>query len=95
MNGGKINEQIGHDEVTRGQKLLRDREEIEMIDTDADACSEKDKLSKHSNYLLNMMWKTMQEDKMERERIRRETEEKLERLERKKKQKVKELGGLL
>jgi hypothetical protein len=54
-----------------GQKLLRDKKEIEMSDTDADACSEKDKLSNHSNDLLNIKWKKMLEDKIERERIRR------------------------
>jgi len=49
-----------------------------MNDTDADACSETKKLPNLSNNLLNMMWKTMQEEKMERERIRRETGEKQE-----------------
>jgi predicted nuclease with TOPRIM domain len=33
-------------------------------------------LPNHSNNFLNMIWKTMQEEKIERERIRRETEEK-------------------
>jgi len=75
VSGGEINEQVGQNEVTLGQKLLRDKEEIEMSDTDIDACSDKDKLSNHSNDLLNMMWKTMQEDEIERERIRRQTEE--------------------
>jgi hypothetical protein len=93
MNGGEINEQIGQDEVTGGQKLLRDRKEIEMSDTAADACSEKDKLSNRSNDLLNMTWKMMEEDKIEQERIRRETDEKKERIEGEKKQKVKELEG--
>jgi hypothetical protein len=37
---------------------------------DADACSETDKLTDHSNDLLNMIWKTMQEDKIERNRGR-------------------------
>jgi hypothetical protein len=44
--------------------------------TNADACNVIDKLPNHSNDLLNMIWKTMQEEKKERERIRRETEEK-------------------
>ena len=44
MNGGEINEKVGQDEVTVGQKLLRDKEEIEMSDTDTDAWSEKEKL---------------------------------------------------
>jgi hypothetical protein len=93
MNGEEIREQVGQDEVTGEQKLLRDMEEIEMSDTDADTCSEKDKLSNHSNDLLNMLRKTMQEDEIERERIKRETEEKQEGLKGKKKQKLKELGG--
>ena len=42
MDGGEINEQAGQDEVTVGQKLLRDKEEIEMNDIDSDACSEKE-----------------------------------------------------
>ena len=42
MDGGEINEQAGQDEVTVGQKLLRDKEEIEMSDIDSDACSEKE-----------------------------------------------------
>ena len=93
MNDGEINEQIGQDKVTGGQKLLRDREGIEMSDTAADACSDRNKLSDHNNDLLNMIWKTMEEDKIEQERIRRETEEKQGRLEGKKKQKVEELEG--
>jgi len=47
-----------------------------MSDTDAEACSETDKLPNHSNDLLNMLWKTMQEYKIEQERLRQETEEK-------------------
>jgi len=43
---------------------------------DTEACSETDKLPNHSNDLLNMIWKTLQEDKIEQERIRQETEEK-------------------
>jgi hypothetical protein len=35
-----------------------------------------------------MIWKTMEEDKIEQERIRRKTDEEQERLEGKKKQKV-------
>ena len=93
MNDGEINEQIGQDKVTGGQKLLRDREGIEMSDIAVDACSDKNKLSDHSNDLLNMIRKTMEEDKIEQERIRRETEEKQGRLEGKKKQKVEELEG--
>lgn len=49
-----------------------------MNDTDADACSETEKLPNHSNDLLKMIWKAMQEEKIERERIRRETGEKQE-----------------
>jgi hypothetical protein len=85
MNGGEINEQVVQDEVTVVQKLLRDKEDIELSDTDADVCSEKDKLSNHSNDLLNMIWKTTQEDKIERERIRLETEEKRKKIRRGKK----------
>jgi hypothetical protein len=48
-----------------GQNQLRDGEEIEMSDNDADACSETDKLLNHSNGLLNMIWKMMQEGKIE------------------------------
>ena len=78
INGGEINKQIGQDEVTGEEKEFRDGEEYGMNDTDADACSETKKLQNHSNDLLNMIWKTMQEEKIERERIRRETEEKQE-----------------
>lgn len=42
----------------------------------------KDKLPNHSNDLLNMIWKTLQEDKIEQERIRQETEEKQEKIRR-------------
>ena len=49
-----------------------------MNDTDADACSETEKLPNHSNDLLKMIWKAMQEEKIEWERIRRETGEKQE-----------------
>jgi len=76
VNSGEINEQVGQDEVTEGQKQLRDGQEIEMSDTDAEARSLTDKLPHHSNDLLNMIWKMMQEDKIEQERIRQETEEK-------------------
>lgn len=76
INSGEINEQIGQDEVTGGQKQFRDGEEYGR--NDADACSETRKLPNHSNDILNVMWKTMQEEKIERERIRRETEEKQE-----------------
>lgn len=42
-NGGwEINEQVGQDEVTVGQKLLREKEEIEMSDTDSETPSEKE-----------------------------------------------------
>jgi hypothetical protein len=78
MNSGEMKEQLGQDEVTGGQKQLRDGEEIEMSDNDADACSETDKLPNYSNDLLNMIWKKMQEDTIERDRVRRETEEKKE-----------------
>jgi hypothetical protein len=63
MNSGKINYQIG--QLLRGgwQKQLRDGEEIEMSDTNAEACNVTDKLPNHSNDLLNMIWKTMQEKK--------------------------------
>jgi len=47
-----------------------------MSDIDAEACSLTDKLPNHSNDLLHMIWKMMQEDKIEQERIRQETEEK-------------------
>jgi len=78
LNSGEINEQVGQDDVTGGQKRFRDGEEYVMNDTDADACSETDKLPNHSNDLLNMIWKMMQEEKIEQERIRQETEEKQE-----------------
>lgn len=77
-NIGGINEQVGQYDVTGGQKQFRDEEEYGMNDTNADACSETKKLPNLRNNLLNMMWKTMQEEKTERERIRRETEEKQE-----------------
>jgi hypothetical protein len=76
INSGEINEQVGQDNVTGGQKRFRDGEEYVM--NDADACSETEKLPNHSNDLLNMIWKMMQEEKIERERIRQETEEKQE-----------------
>jgi hypothetical protein len=37
---------------------------------------ETEKLPNHSNDLLNMIWKMMQEEKIAWERIRQETEEK-------------------
>jgi hypothetical protein len=55
INSGEINEQVGQDEVTVGQNQLGDGEEIKMSGTDADACSETDKLLNHSNGLLNMI----------------------------------------
>jgi hypothetical protein len=82
INSGEINEQVGHDEGTEGQKQLRDGQEIEMSDTDAESCSETDILPNHSNDLLNMIWKMMQEDKIEQERIRQEAEEKQEKVRR-------------
>jgi len=78
INSGEINEQVGQDDVTGGQKQFRDGEEYVMNDTDADACSETEKLPNHSNDLLNMIWKMMQEEKIEWERIRQETEQKQE-----------------
>jgi hypothetical protein len=49
-----------------------------MNDTDADACSETEKLPNHNNDLLSIIWKMMQEEMIEWERIRQETEEKQE-----------------
>jgi hypothetical protein len=91
INSGEINEHVGQDEVTEGQKQLRDGQEIEMSNTDAEACSETDKLPNRSNDVLNMIWKTMQKVQIEQERIRQETEESKKRLEEKIKQKVKEI----
>jgi hypothetical protein len=48
-------------------------------DTDNDVCNEIKKLPGNGSDLLKLMWKSKQEDKIERERIRRETEEKHER----------------
>jgi uncharacterized FlaG/YvyC family protein len=47
-----------------------------MSDNDPDACSETDKLPNPSNDLLNVIWKTMQDDKIDQDRSRLETEEK-------------------
>jgi len=93
INSGELNEQVEQDEVTEGHKRLRDGQEIEISErpSDAEARSETDKLPNHSNDLLNMMWETLQEDKIEQERIGQETEEKQQRLEGKIKQKVKEI----
>jgi hypothetical protein len=66
INSGEINEQVGQDEVTGGYKQFRD----EMNGIDADACSETEKLPNHSNNLLNVIWKTMLEEKIEWERMR-------------------------
>jgi ribonuclease HI len=49
-----------------------------MSDTDANSCNETDKPPYHNKELLNKIWEIMQEEKIERERIRRKTEEKLE-----------------
>jgi hypothetical protein len=49
-----------------------------LSDTDNDVCNEIKKWPINGSNLLKLMWKTMQEDKIERERIRRETEEKHE-----------------
>jgi hypothetical protein len=78
VNSGEINKQVGQGEVTGRQKQIKDGEEYGMKDTHADACSETEKLPNHSNDLLNMIWKTMREEKIEQERIRRETDEKQE-----------------
>ena len=48
-------------------------------------CSETDKLPNPSNDLLNMIWKMMQEGKVEQDRGRIETEEKQEKNRRKQK----------
>jgi hypothetical protein len=42
--------------------------EIEMSDTDADLCSETDKLPNPTNDLLNTIWKMIHQDKMEEDR---------------------------
>ena len=76
-----------------GQKQLRDGEEIEMNGTDAYACTETDKLSNHSDDLLNMIWKTMQEDKIELKRISRETEEEQEKNKGEEKAETERSGG--
>jgi hypothetical protein len=65
VNSGEINEQVGQGEVTGRQKQFRDGEEYGMKDTDAEACSETEKLP-------------MQEEKIEQEMISRETEEEQE-----------------
>jgi hypothetical protein len=47
-----------------------------MSDTNADSCNVTDKLPNHSNDLLNMIWKTMQEEKNGKElgeRLRKST----------------------
>jgi mannose-6-phosphate isomerase-like protein (cupin superfamily) len=49
---------------------------MEMSDNDSDAVSETHKLPNTGSDLLNMIWKTMQEDKIEQDRGRLETEEK-------------------
>jgi hypothetical protein len=49
INSGEINEQVGQDEFTEGQKQLRDGQETEMCDTDAEACS------KQTNYQIMVM----------------------------------------
>jgi mannose-6-phosphate isomerase-like protein (cupin superfamily) len=72
---GEIKEQVGQDEVNGGQKQLRDKEEMEKSENDSDAVSETHKLPNPGNDLLNMIWKTMQEDKVEQDRSRLETEE--------------------
>jgi hypothetical protein len=43
INSGEVNEQVGQDEVTGGQKHFRDGEEFGITDADADACSEREK----------------------------------------------------
>jgi len=75
INSGEIKKRLGQDEVIGGQKQLRDREEIEISDTDVDARTDTDKLPNPSNDLLDIIWKTMQEDKIELDRGRLETEE--------------------
>jgi hypothetical protein len=44
-------------------------------------CNELENLPSNGNDLLKLMWKTMQEDKIERERIRRKTEENMKGIE--------------
>jgi hypothetical protein len=66
-----------------------------MSDTDPDACSKTDKLPNPSHDFLNMIWKTMQEDKIEQDRGRLETDGSRKRREGKKKQTVKEIEGRL
>jgi hypothetical protein len=73
INSEEINGQVGQDEVTGRQKQFREGEGFGFSDTDNDAGSEIDKLPCHRNDLLKLMWKTMQEEKIERETIRRET----------------------
>jgi hypothetical protein len=47
---------------------------MEISENDSVACTETHKLPNPSNDLLNMIWKTMQEDKVEQDRGRLETE---------------------
>jgi hypothetical protein len=78
INSEEIKGQVRQDEVTGRQKQFREGEEFGSSDTDNDACSELENLPSHANDLLKLIWKTMQEEKIERERIRQETEERQE-----------------
>ena len=55
INSGEVNEQVGQDEVTGGQKQFRVGEEFGISDVDTDACSERDKWRNHNKDFLNMI----------------------------------------
>jgi hypothetical protein len=56
--------------------------------TDADGRNETEKLPDHIKDLLNNIWETMQDEKKEWERIRRETEERQEKNRKMEKRKI-------
>jgi leucyl-tRNA synthetase len=59
--------------------------------SDTDACNERDKPPDHIKDSLNKIWETMQKEEVEREGIRRETEERQETNRKKDKERLEEL----
>jgi hypothetical protein len=79
INSDETNIQAEQCEVTRGQEQFREGEDFGLNNTEKDACIELEILPSQVYDLLKLMWKTMQEERVKREKFRREVRERQER----------------
>jgi hypothetical protein len=79
INSDETNRHTEQCGVTRVQEQFREGEELTLNNTEKDACTELENLPSQGYDLLKLIWKTMQEERVEQERFRREDEERQER----------------